>query len=545
MATGEDNNKAKEGKGFAGLSSLVSEIETPQSPVTKNEPPAAASAAPGVARPAWQSEQPTPPPSKPPSYQAPAPPSSDSSVGKWLLGIAAVIGWLWVMGESNKKPASPTQTYAPSAQAPAFTTPSPTVSAPEQAPSRPVETKPPVGQDLVFSVAQIRYCLAEDIRMEGAKSVLNNYSDSDVDSFNVLVSDYNSRCSNFRYRRGTLESARRDIESFRSQLETEGKSRFTRSPSTGSLSAPELIRTAPDATVQAIQEKLEELHYNVGPTDGLMGRDTRSAIIAFQQNNGLVATGVADQALLLLLQRGTQRETPQSRPVSTSLQLSPAEAASLEAACSTDKYVNGPAAYRECVEKQKIALAAGVRRPNLNSLSSAEQQSIEAACSTEKYVSGPAAYNQCLSNQLLAVSQGVTRPDLSKLSSPEKQSIEAACSTDKYVNGPAAYNQCLTSQLASMSGQGTTRPDISRLSAPEKQSIEAACSTDKYVKGPAAYNRCLKIQLVEWEKQGGRPDLSNLSSAEKSSIEAACSTEKYVKGPAEYNRCLSRQLARL
>ena len=48
MATGEDNNKAKEGKGFAGLSSLVSEIETPQSPVTKNEPPAAADVIPGI-----------------------------------------------------------------------------------------------------------------------------------------------------------------------------------------------------------------------------------------------------------------------------------------------------------------------------------------------------------------------------------------------------------------------------------------------------------------------------------------------------------------
>src|SRR3546814_18150306 len=84
----------------------------------------------------------------------------------------------------------------------------------------------------------------------------------------------------------------------------------------------------------------------------------------------------------------------------TSVQLSAAESASLEAACSTDKYVNGPAAYRACVERQKAALAAGVRRPNLSVLSSAEQQSIEAACSTEKYVNGPAAYNECLANQL-------------------------------------------------------------------------------------------------------------------------------------------------
>src|SRR3546814_18529851 len=91
------------------------------------------------------------------------------------------------------------------------------------------------------------------------------------------------------------------------------------------------------------------------------------------------------------------------------------------------------------VERQKAALAAGVRRPNLSVLSSAEQQSIEAACSTDKYVNGPAAYNECLANQLAAMSgQGARRPDLSRLSSPQRQSIEAACSTAKYVNGPAA-----------------------------------------------------------------------------------------------------------
>jgi peptidoglycan hydrolase-like protein with peptidoglycan-binding domain len=353
----------------------------------------------------------------------------------------------------------------------------------------------------VFSTAQIRYCLAEDIRMEGAKAALNNYSDSDVDRFNAMVADYNSRCGSFRYRSGALESARRDVEPYRGQLQVEGRSRFVRNPSTGSLSAPAPARPAADETVRAVQQKLNELGYNAGPTDGLMGRGTRAAIIAFQQDRGLAATGVADQALLLQLEQAPTRSSrpqPENRTATASVQLSAAESASLEAACSTDKYVNGPAAYRACVERHKAALAAGVRRPNLSALSSAEQQS-----------------------------------------------IEAACSTDKYVNGPAAYNECLANQLAAMSGQGARRPDLSRLSSSERQSIEAACSTDKYVNGPAAYNRCLNNQLVALERQGGRPDLSRLSTTERNSIEAACSTDKYVNGPAAYNRCLSQQLARL
>ena len=54
-------------------------------------------------------------------------------------------------------------------------------------------------------------------------------------------------------------------------------------------------------TVQAIQRKLNDLGYEAGIADGLMGLDTFSAIVAFQQDSGLAATGIADQALLLQL----------------------------------------------------------------------------------------------------------------------------------------------------------------------------------------------------------------------------------------------------
>src|SRR5690606_21871983 len=248
------------------------------------------------------------------AYQEPPQPSSGSSGGKWILGIAAVVGLLWLIGQFDKNTPSPAPAYSPPAQsaAPSYSPP-----AQPQGPSVPQESKPPVGQDLVFSTAQIRYCLAEDIRMEGARAALNNYSDSDVDRFNAMVADYNSRCGSFRYRRGALESARRDIEPYRSQLQAEGRSRFARSPSTGSLSAPAPARPAADETVRAVQQKLNELGYNAGPADGLMGRGTRAAVIAFQQDRGLAATGVADQALLLQLQRAPSRQTTAETTPST------------------------------------------------------------------------------------------------------------------------------------------------------------------------------------------------------------------------------------
>ena len=124
--------------------------------------------------------------------------------------VGCIVGVLWLIGQSDKNTTSPAPAYSPPAQ-----TATPSYSPPPaepQAPSRPQESMPPVGQDLVFSTAQIRYCLAEDIRMEGAKSALNNYIDSDVDRFNAMVADYNSRCSHFRYRRGMLEGVRSEVD---------------------------------------------------------------------------------------------------------------------------------------------------------------------------------------------------------------------------------------------------------------------------------------------------------------------------------------------
>lgn len=307
MAAGEEEQKKGQGKGFAGLSSLVSEVDTTL-PTPAKQDAEGSSASPRAERAtASQSTQTKPPPAQPQPYQAPSQPSAGSSTGKWVLGIAGVIGVIWLLGQANKSPTPPAPTYPTAAQntAPTFSAP----PASPQAHSRPEETRPPVGQNLVLSTAQIRYCLAEDIRMDAAKSAVNSYSDSDVDRFNAMVADYNSRCGNFRYRSGALERERRDIESYRSQLQAEGISRFTRSPSLGSLSIPAPARSTPDATVQAIQRKLNELGYEAGTADGLMGRGTRSAIIAFQRDRGLTETGVADQALLLQLQRAPARST--------------------------------------------------------------------------------------------------------------------------------------------------------------------------------------------------------------------------------------------
>jgi hypothetical protein len=140
------------------------------------------------------------------------------------------------------------------------------------------------------------------------------------------------------------------------------------------------------------------------------------------------------------------------------------------------------------------SLYAQLSQPDLSGLSSDDRTSIEAACSTAKYLNEPASYHQCLQQKLRELS-GSKSPDVSGLSSDDRTSIEAACSTAKYLNGPASYHQCLQQKLRELSGSKS--PDVSGLSSDDRTSIEAACSTSKYLNGPASYHQCLQQQLRE------------------------------------------------
>ena len=62
-------------------------------------------------------------------------------------------------------------------------------------------------------------------------------------------------------------------------------------------------------------------------------------------------------------------------------------------------------------------------------LTAADQASIESACSYAKHIQGPAAYHQCVDKQVAELAQHPSIPDLSQLSLSDQASIESACST--------------------------------------------------------------------------------------------------------------------
>ncbi len=527
MAEGEDQEKGDPKKGFAGLSSMVSDVDsTVSQPARESKPaPRAASApAPAPAERARSTDDQEP---DRPVYQAPAQSSGGSSTGKWLLGIGLVAGLLWLVSQSGDKASSPAPAFTPSSDSSSVASPSPSwqpAPSPPPAPSRPSEERPPVGTNNVLTSAQLRYCVAEKIRLDAAEGAISNYNDTHVDRFNEMVADYNGRCGQFRYRSGALESARAEVERFRGGLEADGRARFVRgkaAPSQDLTFVP--LEPTPDPTVKAVQDRLNALGYDAGPADGLMGGRTRAAIVAFQRNSGLTVDGAAGDALLLRLRLATGQAPPGAGGATSS---------------------GGPAPDSAPPNTAARAPLDSAESSNISAASPSERASIENACGYHKRINGPADYNRCVNEELskLARSQGM--PDLSRASASERASIENACGYHKRINGPADYYRCVNEELTKLARtQGM--PDMSRASVSERSSIENACGYHKRINGPADYYRCVTAELSKLAGSQGMPDLSRASASERASIESACGYHKRINGPADYYRCVSEQVSKL
>lgn len=139
---------------------------------------------------------------------------------KWgvYASIAAVIGFFVIADEMDR----PTNrsTYQPSAPRVATPTPTPTPT-PAPATSAAVEARPPVGQGLTLNRSQIRYCVFQGQRLETIRTLTTtNYQ---IDRFNGLIDDFNSRCSNYRYRSGVLSSIQREARENAADLRADAR----------------------------------------------------------------------------------------------------------------------------------------------------------------------------------------------------------------------------------------------------------------------------------------------------------------------------------
>lgn len=220
-----------QGKGFAGLGDLVSDVakevevaSTPEErPLTKPTPP-----------PQLQPPQAPPPVRVQPARAAPSPqPSSNTQPQKtggfgWVWAV--FIGFIVIIIFNSNSGTSNYNVPAASSNPNSVATSTQTVPAWQ-------EEMPPVGTGRTFSSNELRYCKSESVRIDGIRSALNENSSEEVRRFNQTVSDYNSRCAEYRYRKGALEAVIAEVESNRGRLANEGRDRLLSWRSEGSQRA--------------------------------------------------------------------------------------------------------------------------------------------------------------------------------------------------------------------------------------------------------------------------------------------------------------------
>ena len=235
-------------RGFSSLSGMVSKVVIPTPASSKSgQPPSPTGAstpktAPKPTTPAVSVPSPRPQSQPAAPHNPPLAPRSKGTAwtAAWIIGGLFVLLWLASLNQSNAPTTSTSARTTSSGVSQATTT------------ARPIESKPAPGYDQSLSESELRYCLAEDIRLNGEKERVdvverstNHYRQSDVDHFNGVVeaynqraADFNSRCGHYRYYQSVMARVRTDVEGRRSQLLQEGGLRVPQVSSTSIATNP-------------------------------------------------------------------------------------------------------------------------------------------------------------------------------------------------------------------------------------------------------------------------------------------------------------------
>lgn len=104
-----------------------------------------------------------------------------------------------------------------------------TPSATRPAPSEFVEERPPVSRGELYSTPQLRYCLAESIRIEAVREVLDKSGPRSVEEFNARIEDFNARCSRYRFYESEMFIVKDEVERHRTRLQADARRAYLNS----------------------------------------------------------------------------------------------------------------------------------------------------------------------------------------------------------------------------------------------------------------------------------------------------------------------------
>lgn len=148
---------------------------------------------------------------------------------KWGVGVVLVCLWIGIKSCSDDQdsrsvstatPASATQLDSSTSSAATDTSVVP-VEQPPATLDDGQETRPPIGSGRELSRDELRYCQFQHARIARAKSLSS--SDEEISNINAVVDDFNTRCSNFRYREDDMTTVKADLAVRRSDTDREAR----------------------------------------------------------------------------------------------------------------------------------------------------------------------------------------------------------------------------------------------------------------------------------------------------------------------------------
>jgi hypothetical protein len=144
----------------------------------------------------------------------------------WFWGIVIGGPLIWALANSGGTQPRTSDYRAPPPSYPTTTYPTTTPAAPPRndavVPVDTGETMPPVGTDVALTRSNIRYCSFQRVRLEAARPLIE--TNPEGQRFQAAISDYNSRCGDYRYRQSDEDAVDAELTGRRIALEAEGRS---------------------------------------------------------------------------------------------------------------------------------------------------------------------------------------------------------------------------------------------------------------------------------------------------------------------------------
>jgi hypothetical protein len=301
---------------------------------------------------------------------------------------------------------------------------------------------PRAGRDRLLSVAEIRWCLREDVRIEVLEQRLSYH---EPQRLNIMAGEYNRRCTRFRYRDDDLEHARHDIDDARTWIVEEALGEAYAPSASGTSTT--LAARGYSLLIQDVQELLRAFGHDPGPIDGYYGARTKAAVEAFEKDLGRSPTGAISEALRReLLDRARSAGVAESQL----LRATTAERAAIRASCAG---AMGVASYNRCVESELTSLAQR-RPPPARRLTEAERAVIDDVCLRAKLRGGEAGFDRCVEEQLADLAQLESEPSVAAMTEAERTAVKARCAGTGTFYGPAAFYRCAQERLAEAAEAG-------------------------------------------------------------------------------------------